>query len=61
MPPACGVNLCLSYRVCGGMIQSTLWCHVTDVELHREMKLHESNRLVTGTRGSRIHRRRWGG
>ena len=42
MPLACGLNLCLSYRVCDGMIQSTLWCHVTDVELHREMQLHES-------------------
>ncbi len=41
MPRLCGVNVCLSYRFCDGMIQLTLWCHPADAELHPKVKLRE--------------------
>jgi len=43
MPHFCGVNVCLSYRFCDGMIQLTLWCHQADAELHR--RCNSANQL----------------
>lgn len=41
MPQYCGVNVCLSYRFCDGMIQLTLWCHQAETELHSKVKLRQ--------------------
>src|SRR6185369_1122679 len=59
MPPAAGLHVFLSYRFPDGMIHDSLVpCYVRGVA--HLMQLHASQLITrTGTRSTRIHRRRW--